>query len=88
MQSLLTLADFEPVAWIFGLGIFGILLSVAALAVWIWALVHAIRNPALDDMMRIVWVLVIIFAPLVGMILYALLAPKGGSVTPTTYHHG
>ena len=86
MHQFLTLADFEPIAWILGLGVFGIILAIVAAALWVWSLVHAIRNPALDDMMRIVWVLVIIFAPLVGMIVYALMAPKPGSVARTTYH--
>jgi len=88
MHQFLTLADFEPLAWILGLGVLGIILAIALVALWVWSLVHAIRNPALDDMMRIVWVLVIVFTAPIGSLIYAIVAPKGGSVTHTTYHHG
>ena len=56
-----------------GIGIVGILMSIlgiAALVVWIWALVDAIQNPALDSTTRIVWVLVIVFTQIIGAILY------------------
>ena len=88
MHHFLPLADFEPIAWILGLGVFGIILAIVAAALWVWSLVHAIRNPALDDMMRIVWVLVIVFTGLIGSLIYAIVAPKAGSVTHSTYHHG
>ena len=56
-----------------GFGILWILmfiLGIAALGVWIWALVDAIQNPALDSTMRIVWVLVIVFMQIIGAIIY------------------
>ena len=52
------------------LWVFMVILGLAALAVWIWALVDAIQNPALDSTMRIVWVLVIIFTQIIGAIIY------------------
>jgi hypothetical protein len=52
------------------LWIFMFILGLAALAVWIWALVDAIQNPALDSTMRIVWVLVIVFMQIIGAIIY------------------
>ena len=45
-------------------------LSLACFAFWIWMLVHAITNKALGDGEKIVWVLVIVFLPLLGSILY------------------
>lgn len=61
-------------AWGFGaFFVLMILLGVAALAVWIWALIDAIRNPGLDDTMRIVWVLVIVFTGILGAIIYLIL---------------
>ena len=56
-----------------GFGILWILmaaLSIVALGVWIWALVDAIQNPALDSTMRLVWILVIVFTQIIGAIIY------------------
>jgi hypothetical protein len=52
------------------LWVFMFLLGIAALVVWVWALIDAIQNPALDSTMRIVWVLVIIFTQIIGAIIY------------------
>lgn len=58
----------------------GGLLSLACFAFWLWMLIHAIGNKSLSDGERIVWVLVIIFLPLIGGILYFLIGrPKGAS---------
>ena len=37
---------------------------------WIWMLIDAIQNPSLVGNQRIVWVLVIIFVPCIGPLLY------------------
>lgn len=52
------------------MSIFMLILSIAALGVWIWALVDAIQNPRLDGTMRLVWVLVIVFTNLIGALVY------------------
>jgi hypothetical protein len=52
------------------LWIFMALLGIAALVVWVWALIDAIQNPALDSTMRIVWILVIVFTQIIGAIIY------------------
>jgi hypothetical protein len=52
------------------LWVFMFLLGIAALVVWVWALVDAIQNPALDSTMRIVWILVIVFTQIIGAIIY------------------
>ena len=51
-----------------------VLLAVAWLVIWIWALVDAVQNPALDPTMRLVWVLVILFAQVIGAIIYLVVA--------------
>ncbi len=66
-------------------GLFGLLflllgaaLSFAAFLFWIWMLVHAITHKGLGDGEKIAWVLVIIFLPVLGCILYFFLGrPKG-----------
>ncbi len=56
----------------------GLLLSVAGFAFWLWMLIHAITNKGLPDGERIVWVLVIIFLPFIGSIIYFFIGrPKG-----------
>ena len=47
-----------------------ILLAVAALGIWIWALVDAIQNPALDGNQRIIWILVIVLTQFIGALIY------------------
>lgn len=66
-------------------GAFGILfflisaaIGLACFAFWLWMLVHAISNKGLSDGERIVWVLVVIFLPFLGSILYFFIGkPKG-----------
>ncbi len=60
--------------------LFAGLLSLACFAFWLWMLVHAIGNKGLSDGERIVWVLVVIFLPFLGSILYFFIGkPKGFS---------
>ena len=51
------------------------LLSLLALILWIWALIDVIKSN-LDSTAKIIWVLVIIFLPLLGSILYLLIGRK------------
>ena len=76
--------DAAPLFLGFGLlWIFIVLLGIAGLIVWIWALVDAITNPALDSTMRIVWVLVIVFTQIVGAIIYLAIGRSTGRSTPS-----
>jgi hypothetical protein len=60
--------------------VLGACLSLAGFALWLWMLIHAITNKGLPDGEKIVWVLVIIFVPIIGWILYFFLGrPKGRS---------
>ena len=71
-------------------GIFGLVfmllsavLAIAGFAFWLWMLVHAITNKGLGDGEKIAWVLVIIFLPVLGCILYFFIGrPKGGASVP------
>jgi phospholipase D-like protein len=69
--------------WTWGfVGVIG-LIGLIGLAVWIWALVDAIRVP--DDSQyrsgnKLVWVLVIVLAQLIGAIIYFVVGrPEGGA---------
>ncbi len=53
-------------------------IGIACTIFWLWMLIHAITNKGLADGEKIVWVLVIIFLPFIGSILYFFLGkPKG-----------
>jgi len=67
-------------------GVFGLffMLIVGAVCLayvvfWICMLVHAITNKGLGDGEKIVWVLVIIFLPLLGSIIYFFVGKSKGS---------
>jgi hypothetical protein len=68
-----------------GSGIFGglVFLVMAAIGLacflfWLWMLIHAITNKGLSDMEKMLWVLVVIFLPVLGPILYFFIGrPKG-----------
>jgi Phospholipase_D-nuclease N-terminal len=72
--------------WAVALVAFVLLLSIASLVVWIWALVDAIQVP--DDSMyrsgtKLVWVLVIVFLQVIGAIIYfAVGRPERGASAP------
>jgi hypothetical protein len=53
-------------------GPIGGLLGLLAFIFWVWMLVDAIKNPGLSGNQRIVWVLVIIFVPCLGPLIYFL----------------
>jgi|GEM_PF-1352166 len=57
-------------------------LAVISLVLWVWALIDAIRNPALSDTERIIWVLVIIFLQVLGAIVYLIVGRKKGVAGP------
>jgi hypothetical protein len=67
-------------------GAFGLLVwlvmaifGLACFAFWLWMLIHAITNKGLGDAEKIVWVIVVIFLPFLGSILYFFIGrPKGG----------
>ena len=59
-----------------GVGCIGGLISLAIFVLWIVALIDAIRNPSLNGNARVIWVLVIIFLPVLGSLLYFLIGRK------------
>jgi Phospholipase_D-nuclease N-terminal len=68
------------VAGLFGLVFLALggLIGLALFVFWIWMLIHAITNKGLSDVEKIVWVLVIIFVPTIGAIIYFFVGrPKG-----------
>lgn len=48
----------------------GGLLGLAVVALWIWAVVDIIKSDFKDTIMKVVWLLLVVFIPLLGFILY------------------
>lgn len=61
--------------WIAGLGLLGILAGLLILVLDIVAIVSAIQSN-LDPVMKLIWVIVILALPVVGMILWFLIGSK------------
>ena len=53
-------------------GFFGLLILIAD----IWAILNIVQSKA-DTVMKLVWILVIILLPLVGVILWFFFGPRG-----------
>ena len=52
------------------------LLSLAILALDIWAIINVIKSGA-ETGIKILWVLLIVFLPALGLIIWALAGPRG-----------
>lgn len=57
-------------------GVFILGVAVTLFALWLYALISAIKNERLDPTMRIVWVLVVILVSGLGAVIYLLVAPN------------
>jgi hypothetical protein len=58
-----------------GYSLFGILVHIGD----IWALINILQSSAANDK-KILWVIVVVLLPLVGLILWFFLGPRGGRV--------
>lgn len=54
----------------FGLGAFGLILALLAAIFWLWMLIHALTNSALEPTMKIVWAALIFILPFLGALAY------------------
>lgn len=52
------------------------LLSLAILALDVWAIINVIKSGA-ETGIKILWVLLIVFLPVLGLIIWALAGPRG-----------
>lgn len=75
----MSLLDIET--WIGGLGLGFIILGILLLAIWIWAIIDIIRRPELNDLMKVIWMVVVIAFPFVGVILYLIFGRRTSSNT-------
>ncbi len=61
--------------------LFFVLLPVV---LWLWALIDILRSDFKDSVTKLIWIVVVIFVPVVGAILYLVLR-KGQKVNNTGY---
>ncbi|MNR59553.1 hypothetical protein D3C85_1808270 [compost metagenome] len=52
------------------------ILSLVVLALDIWAIINVVKSNA-ETTMKVVWVLLIVFLPVLGLIIWALAGPRG-----------
>lgn len=55
-----------------GFNLFLIFMIIGAFVLWIWALIDIITSRFNEDLMQVVWLLVVFFLPFVGVIIYLL----------------
>jgi hypothetical protein len=58
-----------------GLGLVFVLIGIASFVLWIWALISALSSN-MSSTEKLVWVVVIIFVPVIGPILYLVIGRK------------
>lgn len=56
-----------------GLGLFLYAMIFAIFILWLWALIDILTSKFQESLMQVVWLLVVFFLPLLGVILYLLI---------------
>jgi len=56
-----------------GLNLFLLFIIVGVFAIWIWAMIDIITSKFKEDLMQIVWLLVVFFLPFLGVLLYLII---------------
>ena len=56
-----------------GMELFLIFIVVGFFIIWVWALMDIITSKFQEDLMQVVWLLVVFFLPFIGVLLYLLI---------------
>lgn len=65
-------------SWIADLGIGLIIIGIVLLLIWIWAIIDIARRPGLSTIMKLIWIVVVVAFPFVGVILYLVFGRSTG----------
>lgn len=65
-----------------GLNLFLLFMVVGAFILWIWALIDIITSRFTEDLMQVIWLLVVFFLPFIGMVVYLLIGRSMKKVSP------
>lgn len=57
----------------FGFQLFIFFIVVGLFLIWIWAMIDIITSKFKEDLMQVIWLLVVFFLPFVGVLLYLLI---------------
>ncbi len=60
-------------AMLLGLELFLMFMVIGLFLIWIWAMVDIITSKFKEDLMQIIWLLVVFFLPFIGILLYLLI---------------
>lgn len=58
-------------------GIVGVLVSIAVLSMVIWAIVEIARDTAVDPLSRLIWLVLVVCAPIIGTLAWMYLSARG-----------
>jgi heme/copper-type cytochrome/quinol oxidase subunit 2 len=53
-----------------------LILSLGMIGFWVWTLIDLLRAEFEEEHNKIIWLLLVIFLPVIGVILYWLIAPE------------
>lgn len=71
-----------------GLNLFLLFILVGLFAIWIWALIDIITSKFKDDIMQIVWLIVVFFLPFLGVLIYLLIGRSMKRIPPDEQNPG
>jgi len=67
-----------------GLNLLLILMMIGFFVLWIWAMVDIIISKFTEDILQIVWLLVVFFLPVLGVLLYLIIGRSMKKELPST----
>ncbi len=59
----------DDLSWLMDFGIVALIVGLILLAIWIWAIVDILKRP-MSGLMKILWILLVISLPFIGVLLY------------------
>jgi hypothetical protein len=65
-----------------GLNLFLLFIMVGVFAIWIWAMIDIITSKFKEDLMQILWLLVVFFLPFLGVLLYLIIGRSMKRIPP------
>lgn len=71
-----------------GFELFLVFIVVGLFLIWIWSMVDIITSKFNEDLMQIVWLLVVFFLPFIGVLLYLLIGRSMKKIPLDEDFHG